>query len=75
MLVLTTAIAVGYVTPVFLYLCRRFIGHVGFTRHDWGSQLAYEAARERPDVFTGVIGITIPVSFSPQFLRYARSEG
>ena len=28
--------------------------------HDWGSQLAYEAARERPDVFTAVVGITIP---------------
>jgi pimeloyl-ACP methyl ester carboxylesterase len=40
------------------------IGHVGFARHDWGTQLAYEAARERPDVFTAVIGITIPVKFS-----------
>ncbi|KAI0269333.1 alpha/beta-hydrolase [Gloeopeniophorella convolvens] len=30
--------------------------------HDWGTQLAYEAARERPDVFTAVVGITIPVS-------------
>ena len=29
-------------------------------RHDWGSQLAYEAARERPDVFTAVVGIAIP---------------
>ncbi|KAF8271703.1 alpha/beta-hydrolase [Lactarius quietus] len=28
--------------------------------HDWGAQLAYEAARERPDVFTAVVGITIP---------------
>ncbi|KAH9999509.1 alpha/beta-hydrolase [Russula vinacea] len=28
--------------------------------HDWGSQLAYEAARERPDIFTAVVGITIP---------------
>jgi hypothetical protein len=28
--------------------------------HDWGSQIAYEAARERPDVFTAVVGITIP---------------
>jgi len=28
--------------------------------HDWGTQLAYEAARERPDVFTAVVGITIP---------------
>lgn len=33
----------------------------GFARHDWGSQLAYEAARERPDIFTAVVGITIPV--------------
>ncbi|KAH9007170.1 alpha/beta-hydrolase [Lactarius hatsudake] len=28
--------------------------------HDWGSQLAYEAARERPDVFTAVVGISVP---------------
>jgi len=28
--------------------------------HDWGTQLAYEAARERPDVFKAVVGITIP---------------
>jgi len=28
--------------------------------HDWGAQLAYEAARERPDIFTAVVGITIP---------------
>jgi soluble epoxide hydrolase/lipid-phosphate phosphatase len=28
--------------------------------HDWGTQLAYEAARERPDIFTAVVGITIP---------------
>lgn len=28
--------------------------------HDWGTQLAYEAARERPDVFTAVVGIAIP---------------
>lgn len=34
-------------------------------RHDWGTQLAYEAARERPDVFSAVIGITIPVKFPP----------
>jgi len=28
--------------------------------HDWGSQIAYEAARERPDVFTAVVGLTTP---------------
>jgi len=33
--------------------------------HDWGAQLAYEAARERPDVFTAVVGITIPVIARP----------
>ena len=26
--------------------------------HDWGSQMAYEAARERPDIFTAVVGIS-----------------
>jgi len=30
--------------------------------HDWGTQLAYEAARERPDVFTAVVGMSIPYS-------------
>lgn len=30
--------------------------------HDWGSVACYEAARRRPDVFSAVIGVTIPVS-------------
>ena len=62
-----TAIAVGYVTPSFDTCMQVFHRPL---RHDWGSQLAYEAARERPDIFTAVIGITIPVSSllsSPQF--------
>ncbi|KAI9566725.1 Alpha/Beta hydrolase protein [Boletus coccyginus] len=28
--------------------------------HDWGSVACYEAARRRPDVFSAVIGVTIP---------------
>lgn len=28
--------------------------------HDWGSAICYEAARSRPDIFTGVIGAAIP---------------
>ena len=28
--------------------------------HDWGAQIAYEAARERPDVFTAVVGVATP---------------
>ncbi|KAI0303057.1 Alpha/Beta hydrolase protein [Russula brevipes] len=35
---------------------------IGQVMHDWGTQYAYEAARERPDVFTAVVGITIPYS-------------
>lgn len=27
--------------------------------HDWGTQLAFEAARERPDVFTAVVGLSL----------------
>lgn len=65
-----TAIAVGYVPPSFDTYMQAFHSHGRFTRHDWGSQLAYEAARERPDIFTAVIGITIPVSSAPQLLRY-----
>lgn len=30
--------------------------------HDWGSQLCYEAARMRPDLFEAVVGAAIPVS-------------
>ncbi|KAF7301032.1 Alpha/beta-hydrolase [Mycena indigotica] len=28
--------------------------------HDWGSQICYTAARMRPDIFTGVVGIAVP---------------
>ncbi|KAG9308725.1 Alpha/Beta hydrolase protein [Chiua virens] len=28
--------------------------------HDWGSVTCYEAARRRPDVFSAVIGVTVP---------------
>lgn len=28
--------------------------------HDWGSSVCYEAARERPDIFVGVVGIDVP---------------
>lgn len=31
-------------------------------RHDWGSQVCYEAARSRPDIFLGVAGLVVPVS-------------
>jgi soluble epoxide hydrolase/lipid-phosphate phosphatase len=69
------AIAVGYVTfSIYCFpevLIRVTI--VGFARHDWGTQLAYEAARERPDVFTAVVGITIPVI--PFVGPVARFEG
>jgi len=30
--------------------------------HDWGSQVCWEAARMRPDLFEAVAGITVPVS-------------
>ncbi|KAJ7476956.1 alpha/beta-hydrolase [Mycena galericulata] len=28
--------------------------------HDWGSQICYEAARMRPDLFRGVVGAVVP---------------
>lgn len=28
--------------------------------HDWGSQVCYEAARQRPDIFEAVVGLCIP---------------
>ena len=30
--------------------------------HDWGAQVCYEAARERPDIVDAVVGTGIPVS-------------
>ena len=33
-----------------------------FDSHDWGTQVCYEAARRRPDIFQAVIGTCIPVS-------------
>jgi soluble epoxide hydrolase/lipid-phosphate phosphatase len=41
----------------------------GNIRHDWGSQICFEAARMRPDVFGAVAG-TIPVS--PLSIHYSR---
>ncbi|XP_006460446.1 hypothetical protein AGABI2DRAFT_184905 [Agaricus bisporus var. bisporus H97] len=37
--------------------------------HDWGSQVCYEAARMRPDIFTAVVAIAIPYipSIGPYF--------
>ncbi|KAJ3823957.1 Alpha/Beta hydrolase protein [Lentinula raphanica] len=32
--------------------------------HDWGSAVCYEAARSRPDVFSGVVGAVVPYIFS-----------
>ncbi|KAH7922876.1 alpha/beta-hydrolase [Leucogyrophana mollusca] len=28
--------------------------------HDWGAEVCYEAARRRPDVFTSIVGVTVP---------------
>ena len=36
--------------------------------HDWGSSICYEAARSRPDIFTGVVGGVVPVGNS-SYLR------
>lgn len=56
------AIAVGYVAPFKTEKkTQTFHPSPRVARHDWGAQLAYEAARQRPDVFTAVVGITIPV--------------
>ncbi|EIN12298.1 alpha/beta-hydrolase [Punctularia strigosozonata HHB-11173 SS5] len=35
-------------------------GDVVCLGHDWGSQICYEAARMRPDIFDSVIGIALP---------------
>lgn len=54
-----SAICMGFVLYLSPYLSKCLI--VGFVRHDWGSSICYEAARLRPDVFTAVIGVVVPV--------------
>lgn len=43
---------------------RKLLGahEILIARHDWGSQVCYEAARMRPDIFTAVVAIAIPVT-------------
>ncbi|GBE79079.1 predicted protein [Sparassis crispa] len=36
------------------------VNHAICMGHDWGSQICYEAARMRPDLIEGVIGMAIP---------------
>ena len=31
-------------------------------RHDWGSAVCHEAGRMRPNLYNGVVGVTVPVS-------------
>ena len=40
---------------------QQIITEVGWSRHDWGSQICYEAARMRPDLLKGVVGAVVPV--------------
>jgi soluble epoxide hydrolase/lipid-phosphate phosphatase len=35
---------------------------LGRSRHDWGSTACWEAGRVRPDIFSGVVSLTVPVS-------------
>lgn len=63
--------------------------HDTFDRHDWGSQVCYEAARMRPDIFIGVVGLTVPVCYvlpllqalpmnadsSPSWIQYMPNAG
>lgn len=53
----SSAICVGYVTYSSALPTNIQQQH----RHDWGSQVCYEAARLRPDLFTAVAGVAIPV--------------
>ena len=38
--------------------------------HDWGAQVCWEAARQRPDIFNAVSGIVVPVSTRFPFLTW-----
>lgn len=35
---------------------------LGRARHDWGSSICWEAGRARPDIFSSVVSLTVPVS-------------
>ncbi len=41
---------------------REWLHNFSVNRHDWGSQICYEAGRSRPDITSAVIGVAIPVS-------------
>lgn len=41
--------------------------------HDWGTQICYEAARMRPDLFRAVVGAVIPVRRAVTFATVFRS--
>ena len=35
---------------------------LSYYRHDWGSSICWEAGRARPDIFSGVVSLALPVS-------------
>lgn len=51
------AVCVGYVMNNCAYSAL-ILG----TSHDWGSQICWEAARMRPDLFEAAVGVVVPVS-------------
>ncbi|KAG6816120.1 hypothetical protein H0H87_008470 [Tephrocybe sp. NHM501043] len=53
----SSAICMGYVISSLLKLENPLTSSC---RHDWGSQICYEAARMRPDLFTAVVGVVVP---------------
>jgi hypothetical protein len=59
-------------------LCRVWFHFFGVVRrayparHDWGSQICYEAARMRPDIIGGVVGAVVPVCTIPYYVGPSR---
>ena len=57
-----SAICMGYDFNTFSSV--GFSDSLYTSSHDWGASVCYEAARSRPDIVNGVIGIVVPVSNS-----------
>lgn len=59
------AVCIGYVRKSCLCLS----WSETLLRHDWGSQICWEAARMRPDLFEAAVGVVVPVSRSRYFFQ------
>lgn len=55
------SICIGFVNLFLRVSPRQGFDAPGRSRHDWGSTICWEAGRSRPDIFEGVVSLTVPV--------------